>query len=287
MIITLRASALALALLAGAAPAALHAEDVSATSHLGAWGFDLAGRDLSVKPGDDFFHYANGAYLKTLTIPADRSRYGSFDALSELSQSRVRAVLEEAAATPNATGEAAMIGAAYKAFMDEGRLEALDAKPLAPELAAIRAADTREKIAELMGRSSKSFYGSVFDAGIAEDAKDPTHYAVYLTQGGLGLPDRDYYLQDSFAPQRGEVPRLRHPDPHHDRLAGRPGAGRRDRGSRDQDRPGELEQGRRAGSGEVATIRSPPWLSSKRWRPASPGAPTSGRPMSRPRRAWW
>ncbi len=195
----------ATALATGAVAATADAPpSVAAPTHLGPWGFDLAGRDATVAPGADFYHYANGAYLKTLRIPADRTRYGSFDALSELSQNRVRAVLVEAADNPAATGDEAKIGAAYKSFMDESRVEALDAKPLAPDLAAIRAADTREKLAALMGRADQGYLGAFFGLGEQPDAKDPTRYAIYVGQGGLGLPDRDYYLKPGFAAQKAK-----------------------------------------------------------------------------------
>jgi putative endopeptidase len=168
----------------------------------GAWGFDLAGRDTSVTPGNDFFHYADGDYLKTLTIPPDRSRYGMFDALSELSEDRVHDILDKAAADPAATGDEARIGAFYRAYMDEGRANAVGAKPLAPMLAEIRAATTRAQLAALMGRATQTFYSSFFAPSIDVDAKDPDHYAVYVSQAGLGLPDRDYYLEPSFAAQK-------------------------------------------------------------------------------------
>jgi len=178
--------------------------DPTAARGVGGWGFDAAGRDTSVKPGDDFFAYANGAYLKRLVIPADRSRYGSFDALAVLSEDRVRKVLADAAADPAATGEEAKIGAFYKAFMDETAIDALGAGPLRADLAAVRAADSREAIAALMGASNKGFGGSLFGIGLSADARTPLRYAVYLNQGGLGLPDRDYYLEASFAPQKAK-----------------------------------------------------------------------------------
>jgi len=190
-------SATAMAILAGASA---QAADVSlAPQHQGAWGFDLAGRDTAVAPGKDFYDYANGAYEKALVIPADRTRYGAFDALAALSEQRVHAVLETAAAKPNPTADEARVANFYKAFMDERRVEALGAKPLAADLAAIRAAKGREGVARLMGGSNASFLSSVFSVGIGTDAKDPVHYAVYVDQAGLGLPDRDYYLEPKFA----------------------------------------------------------------------------------------
>jgi putative endopeptidase len=155
-----------------------------------------------VKPGDDFFTYANGTYLKNLQIPADRTRYGAFDALNELSQNRMRAVVEAAAADKAVSGPRAQVGAFYRSFTDEAKVGALGAKPLHADLARIKAAKTRADVARLMGASMGSFGGSIFGATIGEDAKDPAHYAVYLGQAGLGLPDRDYYLEPSFAAQK-------------------------------------------------------------------------------------
>ncbi|MEJ0066313.1 MAG: M13 family metallopeptidase [Caulobacteraceae bacterium] len=170
--------------------------------HYPPWGFDLAGRDTSVTPGNDFYAYANGTYVKNLRIPPDRSRFGNFDALQALSEDRLHTLLDKAAADSDPTSESAKVGAFYRAFMDESRADALGARPLEPELAEIRAADTRAAIAAIMGKGSHSFFGSVFDVDIGVDAKDPQHYAVYLGQGGLGLPDRDYYLEPSFAAQK-------------------------------------------------------------------------------------
>ncbi len=174
----------------------------ASADRMGPWGFDLAGRDLSVAPGKDFYTYANGDYVKALVIPADRSRYGAFDTLTVLSEARVRALLEAAAANTSASGDTALVGGFYKAFMDEARVEALDAKPLAADLAAVRAADTRSALAALMGKANTGFFSGVFATGIGVDAKAPGRYTVYVGQAGLGLPDRDYYLQASFAPQK-------------------------------------------------------------------------------------
>ena len=185
-----------------AMPAAAMAEDLIKAPRMGSWGFDLAGRDTAVKPGDSFYGYANGAYVAKLEIPPDRARFGAFDRLNDLSQARMRAVLEGAAQDKAATGERAKIGALYRSFMGEAAVNAAGARPLAPGLAAIRKAKTRSDLARLMGRSVHAFGGSFFGASIFDDAKSPLRYAVYLEQGGLGLPDRDYYLQPNFAPQK-------------------------------------------------------------------------------------
>ncbi|HEV7385281.1 MAG TPA: M13-type metalloendopeptidase, partial [Phenylobacterium sp.] len=180
------------------------AVDLSKAPRMGTWGFDLSGRDTATTPGQDFYQYANGGYLKTLDIPADRSRYGAFDSLNELSQGRMHAVVDKTAADKAATGEQAQVGGLYRAFMDEAKVEVLGKKPLAADLAAIRTEKTRADIARAMGVSVHAFGGSVFAAQVQPDAKDPDHYVVYLSQAGLGLPDRDYYLETSFAPQKAK-----------------------------------------------------------------------------------
>ena len=173
-----------------------------ATPHFGTWGYDQTGEDPSVAPGKDFYLHANGKWLARTQIPADRTRYGNFDKLVELSQNRTRQIIDAAAAGQISDPDAAKIGAAYKAFMNEAQLEALDAKPLAPDLDAIRAETSLEDVAVVMGASNTNFQSTIFDAGIQADEKAPTRYAVYMDTAGLGLPDRDYYLEPSFADKK-------------------------------------------------------------------------------------
>ena len=168
-----------------------------ATPHYGSWGFDLSGRDTSVKPGDDFFRYANGAYVDRLEIPADRTSYGNFVALGVLSENRVRKILEDAAAGRGGADPLQQkLGAYYRAFMDEARVEALGAAPLQADLQRVRAARSHEDIAALMG-DKRLPTDSFFGAYVSPDAKDPLHYTVAMGTGGLGLPDKDYYLVDN------------------------------------------------------------------------------------------
>jgi putative endopeptidase len=180
------------------------AAELAQAPRMGTWGFDLAGRDAATTPGQDFYQYANGTYLKALEIPADRARFGAFDKLNELSQNRMRAVVEQAAADKAATGERGQVGALYRAFTDEAAVEALGKAPMAADLAAIKAERTRADIARLMGVSLKAFGGTFFGGQVQPDAKDPDHYTVYLGQAGLGLPDRDYYLEAQFAAQKAK-----------------------------------------------------------------------------------
>ena len=187
-----------------AAPAAATAPDLSKAARMGTWGFDLSGRDTATTPGQDFFQYANGSYVKAMTIPADRTSYGAFDSLNELSQARLHALLDKTAADTAATGDQAKVGALYRSFMAEAKVNALGSKPMAADLAAIRAEKTKADVARRMGRAQHTFGGSLFAAGVQVDGKDPDHYAVYLNQAGLGLPDRDYYLEASFAAQKAK-----------------------------------------------------------------------------------
>jgi putative endopeptidase len=168
--------------------------------HYGTWGFDTSGMDTSVKPGDNFFRYANGKYMDRLEIPADRNTYGSFDMLRELSDNRLKALITEYAANPNlaATSDEGKIAALYNSYMDEARVNQLDAAPLRADLQEIRALRTRSDFARYQGTTSGHFGGSFFGAFVNADQKAPDTNVLYLVQGGIGLPDRDYYLKDNF-----------------------------------------------------------------------------------------
>ena len=175
-----------------------------ASPKYGTWGFDLSGMDRSVKPGDDFFKFANGQWEARTEIPADRSNYGNFAMLRELSEARVHAILEEAAAGKLDDPDAAKIGAAYAAYMNEALAEKLDAKPIAPELAQIRKVRTKDDFTALMGKANTTGFTSLLPVFISIDAKSPNRYTVMSTNGGLGLPDRDYYLQPGFAEKKAK-----------------------------------------------------------------------------------
>ena len=170
----------------------------------GTWGFDLNGRDTSVRPGDSFMRYANGAALDRLQIPSDRTSYGSFNLLRELSDNRVKVMIDALVARTDLVpgSDEQKIADAYRSYMDEGRLEALDAQPLQPYLAAIRAANTHQAMAVYMGQTQGRVGGSIFGTGISIDQKAPTRYVVSTGQSGLGLPNRDYYLEARWAEKK-------------------------------------------------------------------------------------
>lgn len=173
----------------------------------GKWGFDLAGADLSTKPGDNFFRYANGTWIDKTQIPPDKPAYSLRLAMTDLTEQRLHQLMESLAPSeaPKAGSAASLeqkVGAFYQSFMDEARIEQLGAQAIQGELDEIRKAKTRDELTALMGRTNTDFPFSLFNYGIDVDLKDPSRYAFYLTQAGLGLPDRDYYLKPDFAPQK-------------------------------------------------------------------------------------
>jgi putative endopeptidase len=178
------------------------AGDAIAAKRMGAWGIDTAGMDRSARPGDDFFRYVSGTWADTTEIPADRSMYGGFILLRDLSEARVRKLVEGYEAGDPATGgDSAKIAALYRGFLDEAAIEALGMEPLEQRLAALRTAD-KEALARTMGEQQGGFGRSFFNTSVGDDQRDPEHYALYLSQSGLGLGDRAMYLDEKFAPQR-------------------------------------------------------------------------------------
>ena len=161
---------------------------------IGDFGLDLSAGDRNVKPGDDFFAYANGTWEQSFTIPADKASFGPFDRLDELSKERVRAIIEQSAAAHAANGAPAQqIGDYYAAFMDESAIEANGLAPAQADLARIGAVKSRTDVARLFGTIG---YATLFDVQLSPDYKNPDRYAVVITESSLGLPDRDYYLKD-------------------------------------------------------------------------------------------
>jgi putative endopeptidase len=192
-----------LALVCLTAGIAANTEESGKTQY-GKWGVDLTAMDRSVKPGDNFNLYASGAWLARTEIPADKPMASLRYVMSDVTEARLHELMEKAAAAapPKPVTLEQKVGSYYKAFMDAERLETLGAAAIGPELTAIRAAQDRQDIAELMGRNNSDFYATIFNLGTDVDLKNTTRYAVYASQGGLGLPDRDYYLKPSFTSQK-------------------------------------------------------------------------------------
>jgi endothelin-converting enzyme len=161
-------------------------------------GLDAAAFDRTVRPQDDLFHHVNGGWLATTEIPADKASYGAFDMLFDKAQADLRALVEEAAASAaRAPGsEAQKIGDFYESFMNEARAEELGVTPLEAELAAIDALATKTDVARHFAHFFKLNLINPMIGYVDGDAQQPTHDILYVYQGGLGLPDRDYYLTD-------------------------------------------------------------------------------------------
>ncbi len=173
-------------------------------------GIDVAGMDRSVKPGDDFFAYANGTWLNDTEIPADRSSYGAGSILSEVTDRRVADLIQEVAKGSGTAGsDRRKIGDYYAAFMDTTAIEAAGLKPLQPTLDSIAAIKDRKGLAQFLGSTLRAdvdvlnntnFYTeNLFGLWVAQDLDDPAHYSPFLLQGGLGMPDRSYYVDTASA----------------------------------------------------------------------------------------
>jgi putative endopeptidase len=155
----------------------------------GTFGFDTAGMDKSVAPGDDFFDYANGTWVKNTQIPPDKARYGMFNVLDDLSKERTRGIIEEQAKDPNSK-----IGNAYQSFMDTATIESKGLTPLDPWLNQVRALKSKSGLAELYAQADEIGVSGPFRTFVSQDDKAPDQYILQMSQGGLGMPDRDYYL---------------------------------------------------------------------------------------------
>ncbi len=155
----------------------------------GTFGFDSSGIDSSIAPGDDFFGYASGTWARTTEIPADKSRYGMFNVLDDLSRERTRGLIEEQSKDPNSK-----IGAAYASFMDEAAIESKGLAPLEPWLGQVRSLKSKAGLDELYAQADEIGISGPFRMFVGQDDKAPENYILTMIQGGLGMPDRDYYL---------------------------------------------------------------------------------------------
>ena len=171
------------------------AQEAPTVVHFGKWGVDLTTRDTSVKPGDDFQRYAAGKWMDENEIPADKSQNGVGSELNDRNQEQLRAIVASSPAD-------SQIGAFYKSYMDEARVEQLDAAPLKADLARVAAIKTKAEFTKSMANAFSDFGSSLFGVGVLPDPANPTTNIAFVGSGGMGLPDRDYYLLDKYKTQR-------------------------------------------------------------------------------------
>lgn len=164
-------------------------------------GIDLQWIDKSVRPQDDFFRFMSGKWLDTVEIPADRGRYGAFDQLAEMSAKQSAAIIQNLATQtelkPGSNEQ--KIADLYNSFMDEAHLETLDIKPLQADFARIQQFKDKAELAPMLAYLARISVGTPIGSGVTQDAKDSSKYTVTVNQGGLSLPDRDYYLKQDDA----------------------------------------------------------------------------------------
>jgi putative endopeptidase len=208
MMLTRRAvGASSVALLAGCATGTATSEEAAAPrapAAIGAWGVDLTARDESVKPGDDFFRYANGAWMQRTQIPADRTRWGTFDMLREKADNDARAIIEEVALAGGQPGSNQQkIADFYNSFLNQQQIDAAGLAPVQGEIDEIAALRNHEDTIRLVARPgvAVNFPIAIF---VGLDERNPNRYVTNMVHAGLGLPEREYYRRTD-----GEFPNIR------------------------------------------------------------------------------
>ncbi|HEY0016864.1 MAG TPA: M13 family metallopeptidase [Longimicrobium sp.] len=163
-----------------------------------ALGVDTAGFDRGVRPQDDFFAFVNGGWIRNAQIPADRTSIGTFLVLRDNAQAALRAIIDSVSAAPNAAGtEGQKVGDLYRSFMDTARIDQLGAAPVQGDLRRIAAVTGREQYPQLFADMRRMGVGTPFAFGVGQDQGNSSRYAITVSQSGLGMPDRDYYLVDN------------------------------------------------------------------------------------------
>jgi predicted metalloendopeptidase len=192
-------STLTLSLMAAFANAADKAPTTPAGAPIS--GVDTQYIDTSVRPQDDFFTYLNGKWLKETTIPSDKASWGTFMKLRDDTTPQIKAIIEAAQADKSAKAgsETQKIGDLYASYMDEARREALGTKPLSGELQKIRTLKDKKGLPSLVAHLSKIGVSTPYGIYVNQDMRNSTEHVVYISQSGLGLPDRDYYLKQDDA----------------------------------------------------------------------------------------
>jgi len=170
----------------------LHAQQAS--------GIDLKSLDTTIRPQDDFYGYVNGVWTRNTDIPADKSTWGTYIELRETAQGQLRTLMDAAVKHPGKPGsDAHKIADLYTSFMNDKARDAAGFKPLQSDLAHVAALKDKKDLPALLAYLQRNGIPTPFSAYISPDAQDPEHYTINVSQSGLGLPDRDYYLKDDDA----------------------------------------------------------------------------------------
>ena len=162
-----------------------------AAETIGSFGFDVSGMDKNVSAGEDFYQYASGNWAKNTVIPDDKSNYGMFNVLTDLSQERVKSILETAK-----DEEGSKIGDAYASYLDTETIESKGLEPIKAWLDSIRAIESKEDYTKILIEARKNGVGTPVGSFVGQDSKNPDQYIFVLSQSGTGLPDRDMYIKD-------------------------------------------------------------------------------------------
>lgn len=177
------------------AKATMSAEN--AAPELGSFGIDLESRDLSVKPGDDFFMYASGTWYKNYEMPADKTSFGAFAALAEKSEERVKAIIDDVSTKNELNFEESLIANYYNSYMDIDTLNEKGISPIQPTLDEISAITDVDGLTKMFGNTWLVNTNSPIGGGLGINRVDPNSYQMSIGVGGLGLPDRSYYLEEN------------------------------------------------------------------------------------------
>src|SRR5215472_12289325 len=178
-----------------------------------AHGIDLDGMDRRVRPGNDFYAYANGTWLEKTEIPPDRATWGTGAMVAEVTNKRVADLVQDAAAHATSGPDARKVGDFYASYMDEAAIESKGLAPIRPALDDIAAIADRTGLARALGGSIRADVdalnntnfetSNIFGLWVAQDLNEPSKYSPFLLQGGLGMPNREYYLDPS--PQMADI----------------------------------------------------------------------------------
>jgi putative endopeptidase len=169
------------------------------TSANGYQTIDVTALDRTIKPADDFFTFANGTWVAKTEIPASESRWGSFNELEQQNNIKLKAILNEAVTNPGAKGsQNQLLGAYYKSFTDMQKRDQLGIAPLKEDLQKIENLQNAAQIQGLLSSFHKDGIGTLFGYGIGQDLKNVNINVAYMGQGGIGLPNRDYYFDEKY-----------------------------------------------------------------------------------------